>query len=307
MPASWVENETNWPKKGRKIFSLWHWMVAVILIASIADCGGSPSSAPTATAPPTPTSTPTPTPMPPTPTPTPLPEMSTYTNEALGFSLDYPKTCFVAQEESDSVVFLAPKDAMLLAAALRDIPPTISKEWLNQTLLEGATEEDFEVLGTDNYLSQAGAWVQTEVTYTKEGEQKHTILRCTIQEGVGYILLLESTSESFEEHRTTFDLVVDSFTPFAPPRLLDEGGGETTGYTHETLGFSLEHAPSWQTAEEKEAGTLFWVGEDAWLAVLAIPDLAARTSTEALALMMAEAIEVVEGETTQTTIQLEPK
>jgi len=274
---------------GRRNFSFCHWLMALILMASIAGCGGSPSPTPTATAPPTPTSIPTPTPMPPTPTPTPLPEMSTYTNEALGFSLDYPKSWFVAQEGPDGVGFVAPKDAWLLVAVFHEIPPKATKEWLNQALLESSTEEDFAVLGTGNYISQAGEWAESEVTYTKEGGKKQTILRCTVQEGVGYALVLESTSESLEGYRATFDLVVDSFRPFAPSHV--EGEGETTSYTHKTLGFSLEHPQSWQLVEEDEAGTLFWVGEDASFTVLAMPDLPPGTSSEALALMMADRIE----------------
>ncbi|MBN1812093.1 MAG: hypothetical protein JXA14_09685 [Anaerolineae bacterium] len=186
-----------------------------------------PTNTPEPTDTPVPTETPVPTPtLTPTPTPIPLPEMSTYTNERLGLSMDHPAGWYMEEDEeaaTTSVVFSTEENfepaqadgagfgvvAVALEGAITDVED-LWNLFAGEALDEGTQIGDPESSIVGGQDAIGGSYASTEDDY-------YGWLTMVIANDHGYVFLaVVSPADDWKDYEPTFNALLDSVEFFEP-------------------------------------------------------------------------------------------
>ncbi len=213
--------------------------VLILAVASLG-CGfitpPTPTPEPTNTPEPTDTPVPTETPVPtptstPTPTPIPLPEMSAYTNEQVGLSMDYPADWYMQEDEGDSTtsaIFSTEKDFEpgqvdgagfgVVAVALEGAITDVEELW---DLFAGEASGEGTQIGAPESTS-VGGQDAVRGSYESVEDDYYGWLTMVIANDYGYVFLaVVSPTDDWADYEPTFNTLLDS-VEFSEP---GAGGG----------------------------------------------------------------------------------
>jgi len=227
----------------------------ITLAVLLQGCGSFASPAPT----PLPTATPTPTPRP-TPILSAQTSLEKYTHPNNYFEIDYPAS-WEFFEQPNSVIFVAPNNALGYSITFTNVGTPYSPAELNQYLVTFiannfvADGSNFKAISQEQ-VSDHTVVAQFSATDPDLGPTISTV-QVTQQDTFVFTLYLNATEPQWERSQQTLQTLLDSFTPLdtASPAVQPEAtpkppGWVLVGPTSKTFGFLF--ATDWEIVEQTE-------------------------------------------------------